>query len=405
MKKIDFSKTNKKAAIVTYNTRLTLSSNHIRATGVAYMREYILDVLNRDVCDILSIPHSEDTDRGYYKDIRDFESCKYDINYYDEVFIYNSQCNAFGGAFPVPAVSTMLALVKFKGDIWYMLTDPSMPPVNVILHVKNKFKFCSEPSSVKLVDGTTKLVTQKDIDDFTENVFKRTKIAFCGIDYKKYFDSYCNDKRVDSRKLLDVDWAYFGQHEYYSLREFIDLKLQTPEKEQDSFDFVYCGNRRSSRDGILKELVSHSDLNCALVGYGDSITGNNVSNIKYMSHEDMFDFINKKAYSTVIMGDNLHNDNIITPRFYECMLLNVVAFVWHKYDSDKKFIKNSELKDFVYVSSIDELCNKIKQIKSDKELFKHIVALERKEILESQNISDINSFINSVNTDALHRRS
>jgi hypothetical protein len=405
MNKVEFSNTNKKAAIVTYNTRLTLSSSHIRATGVAYMREYILDILGREVCDILSIPHNEDADRKYYKDIRDFESGKYDINYYDEVFIYNSQCNAFGGAFPVPSISTMFTLIKFKGDIWYMLTDPSMPPVNVMLHVRNKFKFCSEPSSVKLVDGTTRLITDKDINDFTENVFKRTRVAFCGINYKTYFDSYCNAKRVDSRKLLDIDWAYFGQHEYYSLREFIDLKLQTPEKEQECFDFAYCGNRRSSRDGILKEIIAHSDLKCALVGYGDSITSSNVSNIKYMPHEEMFDFINKHVYSTIIMGDNLHNNNIITPRFYESMLLNVVAFICHKYDSNKQFVKNSELKDFIYVNSIDELYNKINVIKSDKNLFKHIVELERKEVLESQNINDIDSFISSVNTDVLHRRS
>ena len=189
------------------------------------------------------------------------------------------------------------------------------------------------------------------------------------------------------------------------MREFIDLKLQTPEKERECFDFAYCGNRRSSRDGILKEIIAHSDLNCALVGYGDSITSSNVSNIKYMPHEEMFDFINKHVYSTIIMGDNLHNNNIITPRFYESMLLNVVAFIWHKYDSNKQFVKNSELKDFIYVNSIDELHNKINVIKSDKNLFKHIVELERKEVLESQNINDIDSFISSVNTDVLHRRS
>lgn len=401
MKQIEFSKTNKKAAIVTYNTRLTLSSKHVRSTGIAYMREYILNVLKRDECDILSIPHDEDRCRTYYKDIRDFESGKLDINDYDEIFIYNSQVNVFGGVFPVPSIPTMLSLIKFKGDIWYMLTDPSMPPTNAMLLVKQKFKYCDEPDHVKIIDHTKKKVTQKDIDDFTKNVYERTHIAFCGLDYKKYYDGYNPEKRVESRKILDTDWAYFGQHEFYATREFLDIKLQSPEKDVNSYDFIYCGNHRVSRDNILNEIASHKDLKCAIVGYGDYISGDNVDNFKYMSHEEMFNFINKKAYATIVMGDNLHNNNIITPRFYESMLLNVVAFIWHKYDVDKKFIKNEELKNFIYVDSIDEFYNKLQQIKNDNDLFKKLVELERKEVLNAAGITDVSSFLGSIDTDIL----
>jgi hypothetical protein len=123
-----------------------------------------------------------------------------------------------------------------------------------------------------------------------------------------------------------------------------------------------------------------------------------------MPHEEMFDFINKKAYATIVMGDNLHNNNIITPRFYESMLLNVVAFVWHTYDVDKKFVKNEELKNFIYVDSIDEFHDKVLQIKNNPELFKHLAELERKEVLDTVGIKDIDSFIKTVNTDILGRR-
>lgn len=401
MNKIEFSKENKRAAIVGYNTRLTLSSKHIRSTGIAYMREYILDVLNRDECDILSIPHDEDRGRSYYKDIRDFESGKLDINYYDEIFIYNSQMNVFGGAFPLPSIPTMMALIKYKGDIWYMLTDPSMPPINVSLIVKQKLKFCDVPGHAKMMDGSKKPVTDQNIIDFTHNVYERTRVAFCGLDYKKYYDLYNPSKRLDTRKILDTDWAYFGQHEYYTARDFIDIKLQTPEKESDSFDFIYCGNKRSSRDKLLRAVASFKDINLATVGYGDSISGDNVTNYEYMSHSDMFDFINKRAYSTIVMGDILHNNNIITPRFYESMLLNVVAFIWHQYDSEKKFVENEELKDFIYVSSVEELHDKILKVKSDKDLYKKIVDLEREEALKKVGISDVDSFIKSLDTDIL----
>lgn len=401
MNKIEFSKVNKKAAIVGYNTRLTLSSKHVRSTGIAYMREYILDVLHRDECDILSIPHDEDRDRLYYKDIRDFESGKLDINYYDEIFIYNSQFNVYGGVFPVPSIPTMLALIKFNGDLWYMLTDPSMPPTNVGLLVQQKFKYCDVPDHVKMIDHTLKKVTQQDIIDFTKNVYERTNIAFCGLDYKKYYSDYNPEKRVDARKIRDTDWAYFGQHEYYTTREFLDLKLQSPDKEDNSYDFVYCGNHRMSRDKVLSSVALHKDIKCAIVGYGEYITGENVDLYNYMPHVDMFNFINKKAYSTIVMGDNWHNNNIITPRFYESMLLNVVAFIWHTYDTERKFVKNKELKDFIYVSSSDEFHDKLQMIKSDKSLFNHLVELERNEVLSAVGINDVDSFIKSINTDLL----
>lgn len=400
MNKVEFSTTNKKAAIVSYNTRLTLSSKHIRATGIAYTRDYILKVLNRDTCDILSIPHSED-DTSYYKDIRDFESGKLNINEYDEIFVYNGPMNVYGGVFPIPSIPTMLSLIKFTGDIWYVLTDPSLPPNNVALLVQQKFKYCDVPDHVKMIDKTLKKVTQKDIEDFTHNVYEKTKIAFCGLDYKKYYDGYNPEKRVEARKIYNADWAYFGLLEYYAINEFLDLKLQTPEKEGKLYDFAYCGNHRTSRDEVVRGVVGLTDLKCATVGYGDIITGENLDIYPYMYHTDMFNFMNKQVYSTIVMGDNLHNNNMITARYYESMLLNVVAFIWHKYDADKQFVKNQELKDFIYISSFDEYHEKLLKIKEDKELFKRIVELERKEVLDFAHIDNVDEYIKSVNTDVL----
>lgn len=401
MNKIEFSKTNKKSAIVGYNTRLTLSSRHVRSTSIAYMREYILNEIGRETCDILSIPHEEDKTKEYYKDIRDFESGKLDINEYDEIFIYNSQLNIYGGLFPVPSIPTVKSLTKFKGELWYMLTDPALPPVNVALLINQKFKYCSEPDHVKVIDGTEAIVTKKDMEDFTKNVYEKTKIAFCGLDFKKYYDDYDPSKRVDTRKIMNNDWAYFGLHEYYATRDFLDIKLQNPQKTPDAYDFVYCGNHRGSRDDVLKAVTAKTDLKCGIVGYGDYITGSNVENYQYMPHIDMFNFINKRAYSTIVMGDNLHNNNIITPRFYESMLLNVVAFIWHKYDVDKKFIKNKKLKNFIYVKNADEIHDKILEIKKDHELYKEIVDLERKEVFNSIGVTDIDKFMNSVNKNIL----
>lgn len=95
----------------------------------------------------------------------------------------------------------------------------------------------------------------------------------------------------------------------------------------------------------------------------------------------MFEILPKTAYATVVLGDDLHNDNIKTARFFESMLLDICAFIWHSYDPNKRFVNNQELKDFIYISSGDELIEKINKIKNDEAFYKHIVELERQEIL------------------------
>ena len=63
------------------------------------------------------------------------------------------------------------------------------------------------------------------------------------------------------------------------------------------------------------------------------------------------------------------------------MLLDIVAFIYIKFDENKTYVQNEFLKDFIYISSNEELKEKINQIKSDKELYNRIVELERQEII------------------------
>ena len=70
----------------------------------------------------------------------------------------------------------------------------------------------------------------------------------------------------------------------------------------------------------------------------------------------------------------------MTARFFESMQLDVVAFIYNKYDEEKKYIKNKELADFIYINDANDLQEKLQKIKSDKNLYNRIVELERNEI-------------------------
>jgi hypothetical protein len=142
---------------------------------------------------------------------------------------------------------------------------------------------------------------------------------------------------------------------------------------------VYYGNNRGTeRDKIIKNIFSDPDFKVVTWGY--EADWPNVTVNKYCSHAELFENMCTNAWATVIMGDVTHNNNERTPRFFESLLLDIVGFIWHEYDKDKKFIENQELKDFIYFSTNDELKEKLAKIKSDPEFYRHIIELQRAEV-------------------------
>ena len=99
----------------------------------------------------------------------------------------------------------------------------------------------------------------------------------------------------------------------------------------------------------------------------------------------------EQCLATLVIGDNLHNGNIKSARFFESMLVDLVAFIYIKYDPNKEYIKDEFLKEFIYISTKEELKKKIEQIKNDKNLYKKIIELERKEIIDQFGFMKIKS--------------
>ena len=110
--KIDFPAAPRKAAIVTFGTRLTLYTAGIRKVGLIYLREYIMNVLGRTQVDYVSKKSGKEAELDYYRDIRDT-----DLNDYDELWIFHSPFNPFGGVFKESALITFDKMVDYKGEI------------------------------------------------------------------------------------------------------------------------------------------------------------------------------------------------------------------------------------------------------------------------------------------------
>jgi len=381
MKQIEPSKTNKKSAIVSLGTRISLSSDNVRSVDLKFMREYLLNVLGREQVDYISKRTKKEAGLDYFKD-----TTETDFNDYDEIYIYNASFNPFGGLFKDEALDTFEKLYTFNGDVIYFIIDPKLAPMDFagFLRARNKNGDYIFGTDVKVRDFK-RHIDPEIVEGWTEKVWKRMKIAFDGQDYEKYCKMWnsSSPKIKGTYKWLneDAEWFNMWIAEYYAINERLELKLKDYEKVADPYDLVYFGNnRQNERNKVIKELYDIPEFKKYCIGFDPQLA--NTDSEKYVDHDELFKLIGEKCLATVVVGDNTHNGNIRTARFFETMLLDVAAFIYIKYDPTKSYVKDEFLKEFIYVSSKSELKDKINKIKTDKELYKKVVELERKEILD-----------------------
>lgn len=378
--KVEIEKKPLKSAIVCHGGRISLTATNVRSVDLFYLREYLLKVLGRKEVDFVSRKTKKEEDIEYFKDI-----FSVNLNEYDEVYIYNSSYNLFGGIVPSENIELMKQLYDYEGDIWYNLCDPKMPYLDYAQFLKSRLK-----------DGKLKTSDNPEFTDFTpewldswsKKVYPRVNIAFAGQNYDLYYNTYTNilnSKKLKNKDLStinpDYDWFFLKLFEYYAINEEFELKIKDYDFNCKEYDLVYFGNdRQNERNKIIKKLYSNPALKKFFIGFDSGL--DNCTIEKYVKHEELFKLIGEKCFATVVVGDILHNGNIRTPRFFESMLLDTVAFISTTYDPNKDFVKNEFLRNFIYISDENELFEKIQLIKNDKELYKKIVKLEREEVIQ-----------------------
>ncbi len=88
----------------------------------------------------------------------------------------------------------------------------------------------------------------------------------------------------------------------------------------------------------------------------------------------------EKAFSTIVIGDEAYNQiGFVTPRYYEAIKYDVIAFVDNKFDPDCLILQKD---DWCRVSSYQELYNKQRILKENKEAYNKIIALQHSRITQ-----------------------
>lgn len=378
--KVEMQKEPLKAAIVCHGgNRISLTATNVRAVDFFYLREYLLNVLGRREVDFVSRKTKKENDLTYFKDIYTT-----DLNDYDEVYIYNAAYNIFGGIVPSENIELMKQLYNYNGKIWYFIGDPKMPYYDYAQYLKSKLKDGKMKTSNDL-EFTG--FTAEWLDSWSKKVYPKINIAFAGRDYDLYYNTYMNilnSKNIKNKEYQSLnpnyDWFFLKLFEYYAINEEFDLKMIDYNFDTKEYDLVYFGNdRQNDRNKIIKKLFSNPKLKKFFIGFDPGLENTDIE--KYVKHEELFKLIGEKCLATVVVGDILHNNNMKTARFFEAMLLDTVAFISTTYDSNKEFVQDEFLRNFIYVNDEQELFEKVQMIKNDKELYKKIVKLEREEII------------------------
>ena len=323
----------KTGLILSPNQRINLNTDSTRTRDIKGIRDYFIEI-GYDV-DIASYGKS----RSFY-DHGVINDCDTDYNLYDAIIVYNDTINFFGGQIKDHTVQQVVKLSKYKGDIFYVFTDPKL------------YKTIGQSLFNK------KLITKDILDDYSNiqwniiwpgvgdlpNFNGKIKQAI-KVDILKYANRYLNNNRCD----LDFD-----------MREY---------------DLVYYGDYRDTRIKTFDRFFN-SNIKKLMIG----MSGSNYPNSNYSKKVKQSDLPNVvcHAKSSLTCGDKSHNNNITTSRFYENNLYGVVNFIDLEYDLDRKLYKSEFLKDFLYVSSSKDLEDRLSRL--DKDLFLKIISLQDKEI-------------------------
>ena len=384
--KIELKKEKKKAAIVNLTRRIGLNDAHLGLIEMRYIREY-LQFFDREV-DFVSRKTKKEYQMNidFYKDISEVS-----LNDYDEVWIHNSSYNLYGGVLSTESLQAFYQLCDFTGDIFYAMYDPKLPCSNFAQYLKYKAR--NNNGKIRVGRGTNWTLVELDqskLDKFTNEVWPRITIAFNGMDYEKYLSSY-NERHKKQfinnpehiNKLYNGNWCEVHYGEYLAINYKKDLKLKNYDYSNKKYDLVYYGNNRhNERNKIINNIYDKDYVNALFIGYDPEFTHAKTTVFKYLVQDEMLPLI-CESYATIVCGDELHNGNFITARFFEAMLLDTVGLIYNSYDPEHKLISDKKLADFIYIETSEDVQDRLNQIKNNETLYREIVEAERKEILNN----------------------
>lgn len=276
---------------------------------------------------------------------------------YDALVILNGNVNYFGGVDDPSQTLNYWIINNFKGKVFYVMCDCNLLLKQIWPSIEKK-KWSSN-------------YKKEDIYISREDIVYLSQARFV---------HKVKEKANKSIKIKDVIYFPFEKFPLLTMDDY-------PFNENTSYDLLYGGTFRGGRreDDMIKYYFGYNnEYKIEMFGKIDisNFTSTKIDGLNYPQFGqsvsyDKFGNKMSEANATVIIGDPLYKSwGDLAQRIYESIRIGNVVLIDSAYDFQKKVFTDDELKMFCYVSSRDDVIDRLEKIK-DKNLRKHIVFLQR----------------------------
>jgi hypothetical protein len=259
-----------------------------------------------------------------------------DINIYQAMIIINGALNFFGGKENPVIINNYKLMSKFKGKIFYFLTDLSLPYRSLWNAIKNRGWDIKE-EDVSITNKMTIVSQAKNL-----NMVKELHEGIPEIG----------------------DVVYFPLERYKLVNEF-----EIAEPTIKFSDVIYGGSYRSGRrEAKMNKYLFDTEYDVEIFGNAslDQFKLPYTKAPTFTGKVAQTEFVSKTStgIASIIIGDPNYNNNMITLRVWETMLSDAICFIDQDFDPNYEILQNQ----YFYVSTKEELERKIKEIKNDEKL-------------------------------------
>lgn len=362
-----------KVALIKLGSRIAISSRATSGgTGEALSIIKMLTNSNVNVdvyTEILSKDEIDNLDFNIYN----IEDTYKDINNknYNALIVLNGNVNYFGGVDSPPQTLNYYIINNFEGKVFYILCDCNLVLKQVWKSIENKnWANNYKKDDINITRNDIIYISQpRDIIKLKNKLSKLDIIIDDIIHYP--FEKF---------PLVTSEYLQINPEYKYDISYGGTFRGGKREKDMIKFYFDYPEDIKVEMFGKITESNFNKKLieNLRLPDFNKAVPYNEFNN-------KMSD-----SLATIIIGDPLYKQlDDLAQRIYESILVGNIVFIDSSYDYNKRVFKNEELIKFNYVSNKEEVIDRIRLLKEDKDLRNHIIELQRQDTK-----IDINKYCN-----------
>lgn len=362
-----------KVALIKLGSRIAISSRATSGgTGEALSIIKMLTNSNVNVdvyTEILSKDEIDNLDFNIYN----IEDTYKDINNknYNALIVLNGNVNYFGGVDSPPQTLNYYIINNFKGKVFYILCDCNLILKQVWKSIENKnWANNYKKDDINITRNDIIYISQpRDIIKLKNKLSKLDIIIDDIIHYP--FEKF---------PLVTSEYLQINPEYKYDISYGGTFRGGKREKDMIKFYFDYPEDIKVEMFGKITESNFNKKLieNLRLPDFNKAVPYNE------------FNSKMSDSLATIIIGDPLYKQlDDLAQRIYESILVGNIVFIDSSYDYNKRVFKNEELIKFNYVSNKEEVIDRIRLLKEDKDLRNHIIELQRQDTK-----IDINKYCN-----------